>query len=103
MQMLAKLCSGLHKPDDQTVLPPPEAAVFVAPLPLRALPGIGGRLVPLPLRALPGTGGFKNGSWLGGSRWCFTGAGWLGSVHSRSATWLRLGHVRAEVCGTCWW
>ncbi len=39
--MLAKLVSGLHKPDDQTVLPPPEAAAFVAPLPPRALPGIG--------------------------------------------------------------
>ena len=34
-------CSGLHKPDDQTVLPPPEAAAFVAPLPVRALPGVG--------------------------------------------------------------
>lgn len=40
-KMLAKLVSGLHKPDDQTVLPPPEAARFVAPLPPRALPGIG--------------------------------------------------------------
>ncbi len=40
---LAKLASGLHKPDDQTVLPPPEAAAFVAPLPPRALPGIGRR------------------------------------------------------------
>ncbi|EFN52390.1 hypothetical protein CHLNCDRAFT_138846 [Chlorella variabilis] len=38
---LAKLCSGLHKPDDQTVLPPPEGAAFVAPLPVRALPGVG--------------------------------------------------------------
>lgn len=36
-------CSGLHKPDDQTVLPPPEAAAFVAPLPVRALPGVGER------------------------------------------------------------
>jgi hypothetical protein len=36
---LAKLVSGLHKPDDQTVMPPPEAAAFVAPLPARALPG----------------------------------------------------------------
>ena len=31
-KMLAKLVSGLHKPDDQTVLPPPVAAAFVAPL-----------------------------------------------------------------------
>lgn len=33
--------SGLHKPDDQTILPPPEAAAFVAPLPVRALTGVG--------------------------------------------------------------
>lgn len=33
--------SGLHKPDDQTVMPPAEAAAFVAPLPVRALPGVG--------------------------------------------------------------
>lgn len=41
-KLLAKLASGLHKPDDQTVLPPPEAAGFVAPLPPRALAGVGG-------------------------------------------------------------
>lgn len=40
-KLLAKLCSGLHKPDDQTVLPPPQADIFVAPLPVRALPGVG--------------------------------------------------------------
>ena len=34
-RMLAKLVSGLHKPDDQTVLLPPAAAAFVAPLPAR--------------------------------------------------------------------
>lgn len=38
-RMLAKLVSGLHKPDDQTVILPPDAAAFVAPLPVRALPG----------------------------------------------------------------
>ena len=38
--MLAKLVSGLHKPDDQTVLLPPDASAFVAPLPIRALPGL---------------------------------------------------------------
>jgi hypothetical protein len=38
----AKLASGLHKPDDQTVLPPSQAAAVVAPLPVRALPGKGG-------------------------------------------------------------
>ncbi len=39
-RMLAKLVSGLHKPDDQTVLLPPDASAFVAPLPIRALPGL---------------------------------------------------------------
>lgn len=43
-RMLAKLCSGLHKPDDQTILPPVEASAFVAPLPLRAIPGVGVKL-----------------------------------------------------------
>ena len=38
-RMLAKLVSGLHKPDDQTVLLPPDVLAFVAPLPVRALPG----------------------------------------------------------------
>jgi nucleotidyltransferase/DNA polymerase involved in DNA repair len=38
-KILAKLASGLHKPNDQTVLPPPVAASFVAPLPVRALSG----------------------------------------------------------------
>ncbi len=38
--MLAKLVSGLHKPDDQTVMLPPDASAFVAPLPIRALPGL---------------------------------------------------------------
>ncbi|KAL4422612.1 hypothetical protein ABPG75_008809 [Micractinium tetrahymenae] len=62
-KMLSKLCSGLHKPDDQTVMPPPEAAAFVAPLPVRALPGVGYKLegeltgmgitTALQLRALP--------------------------------------------------
>ncbi|GLC60262.1 hypothetical protein PLESTB_001592000 [Pleodorina starrii] len=40
-KMLAKLVSGLHKPDDQTVLFPDQAWAFVAPLPVRALPGVG--------------------------------------------------------------
>ena len=40
-KMCAKLASGLHKPDDQTVLPRVETASTVAPLPLRALPGVG--------------------------------------------------------------
>ncbi|CAG9463267.1 unnamed protein product [Pedinophyceae sp. YPF-701] len=42
-RMLAKLASGLHKPDGQTTLPPSEASRFVAELPARALPGVGSR------------------------------------------------------------
>ena len=34
-KMLAKLVSGMHKPDDQTVLLPPDTAQFVAPLLVR--------------------------------------------------------------------
>ena len=40
-KLLAKLISGLHKPDDQTVLPASHAARVVEPLPVRALPGVG--------------------------------------------------------------
>ena len=39
-KLLAKLVSGLHKPDDQTVMLPRPAAAFVAPLPVQALPGV---------------------------------------------------------------
>ena len=38
-KMLAKLVSGLHKPNDQTIMPPPFAAAFLGPLPVRAIPG----------------------------------------------------------------
>jgi len=38
-KMLAKLVSGMHKPDDQTVILPCHAAAFVATLPVRAIPG----------------------------------------------------------------
>ena len=40
-KLFAKLISGLHKPDDQTVLPASHAARVVEPLPVRALPGVG--------------------------------------------------------------
>ncbi|KAK9904793.1 hypothetical protein WJX75_002708 [Coccomyxa subellipsoidea] len=43
-KMLAKLVSGMHKPDDQTVLLPPDAPAFVAPLPARTIPGVGYKL-----------------------------------------------------------
>ena len=40
-KMLSKPISGLHKPDDQTVLLPPHAKQFMAPLPIKAIPGVG--------------------------------------------------------------
>lgn len=43
-RMLAKLISGLHKPDDQTILFPPSALSFLNPLPVRAISGIGVKL-----------------------------------------------------------
>lgn len=57
-KLMAKLVSGLHKPDDQTVLPPPAAAAFVAPLPVRSLPGTPPPTAALRVRtALPGVPG----------------------------------------------
>eukprot|EP00884_Botryococcus_braunii_P008015 jgi/Botrbrau1/17214/Bobra.0620s0004.1 len=43
-RMLAKLISGIHKPDDQTILLPQDAAAFVHNLPVRAFPGVGWKL-----------------------------------------------------------
>lgn len=40
-QIMAKLISGLHKPNDQTILLPEFAKDFLADLPVRAIPGIG--------------------------------------------------------------
>jgi len=42
-KMIAKLVSGVHKPDDQTYVPPGfrARASLVAPLAMRALPGVG--------------------------------------------------------------
>jgi len=40
-KLLAKLASGLHKPDDQTVLPATEALDFIRPLPVCVLRGAG--------------------------------------------------------------
>ena len=42
-KLLAKLAAGLHKPDQQSILPAAEAAPFMCPLPLRAIPGIGSK------------------------------------------------------------
>lgn len=38
-KLLAKLISGLHKPEDQTVMLPQHGASFLGPLPVRAVPG----------------------------------------------------------------
>ena len=38
---LAKLASGLHKPDNQTILPPAAVDGFLARLPVGSLPGCG--------------------------------------------------------------
>ncbi|KAJ1486919.1 hypothetical protein T484DRAFT_1618423, partial [Baffinella frigidus] len=40
-KLLAKLASGLHKPDDQTAMPGDAAAAFLAPLPICSLKGVG--------------------------------------------------------------
>lgn len=40
-KLLAKLASGLHKPNDQTSLPASEAANFIRPLPVAVLRGAG--------------------------------------------------------------
>ncbi len=40
-KLIAKIASGLHKPDGLTVVHGNEAESFLAPLPVRAIPGIG--------------------------------------------------------------
>eukprot|EP00966_Prymnesium_polylepis_P269821 6233108-Prymnesium_polylepis.1 len=43
-KMLAKLAGGLHKPNQQTVLPPSSVRALVDPLPIDRLRGFGGKL-----------------------------------------------------------
>jgi len=43
-KLLAKLCSGLHKPSKQTVLPEAAVPALLAPLPLAKLRSLGGKL-----------------------------------------------------------
>ena len=52
-KLLAKLASGLHKPDAQTALPAAQAAAFLAPLPVATLRGVGARLGSSLLRPHP--------------------------------------------------
>jgi DNA polymerase IV (DinB-like DNA polymerase) len=40
-KLIAKIASGMHKPDGFTVVRSEEAESFLAPLPVRAIPGIG--------------------------------------------------------------
>jgi DNA polymerase IV (DinB-like DNA polymerase) len=40
-KLIAKIASGMHKPDGLTVVREDEAESFLAPLPVRAIPGIG--------------------------------------------------------------
>lgn len=40
-KLIAKIASGIHKPDGLTVVPPDEVQTFLAPLPIRSIPGIG--------------------------------------------------------------
>ena len=40
-KLIAKIASGFHKPDGFTVVTEAEAEAFLAPLPVRAIPGIG--------------------------------------------------------------
>ena len=43
-KLLAKLCGGLHKPNQQTVLPPSSVQALLDPLPVDRLRGFGGKL-----------------------------------------------------------
>lgn len=43
-KMMAKLCGGLHKPNQQTVLPPSAVLTLLDPLPVDRLRGFGGKL-----------------------------------------------------------
>lgn len=58
-KMMAKLCGGLHKPDQQTVLPASAVLTLLDPLPVDRLRGFGGKLGELlrggrPDQGLPG-------------------------------------------------
>lgn len=81
-RLLAKLCSGLHKPAQQTVVPAASVAALLDPLPLSKLRGLGGQfgkqvaaelgietvgqLSAVTLNRLESTFGEKDGRWLFG-------------------------------------
>ena len=55
-KLLAKLCGGLHKPDQQTILPPSAAAALLEALDVDRLRGFGGKLGDLLRRGRPELG-----------------------------------------------
>ncbi len=79
-RLLAKLCSGLHKPSQQTVVPAFSVPALLSPLPLNKLRGLGGQfgrqvavdlnietvgqLAAVPLNKLENVFGEKDGLWL---------------------------------------
>jgi DNA polymerase eta len=79
-RLLAKLCSGLHKPAQQTVLPASSVSALLSPLHLKILKGLGGQfgkqvasdlkietvgeLAAFPLNKLENVFGEKDGRWL---------------------------------------
>jgi DNA polymerase eta len=81
-RLLAKLCSGLHKPSQQTVVPASSVSALLSPLPLNKVRGLGGQfgrqvatdlnietvgqLAAIPLNKLETVFGEKDGRWLFG-------------------------------------
>ncbi|KAL4860199.1 DNA polymerase eta [Chlorella vulgaris] len=79
-KLMAKLCSGLHKPAQQTVLPASAVPVLLGPLPLARVKGLGGKfgvqvmselgistvgeLAAVPLPRLEAAFGDKDSQWL---------------------------------------
>lgn len=61
-KLLAKLCGGLHKPNQQTVLPRSATHALLDPLPVDRLRGFGGKLGELLRNGRPdlGLGGFES-------------------------------------------
>ena len=55
-KLLAKLCGGLHKPNQQTVLPPSAVHALLDPLPVDRLRGFGGKLGELLRQGRPDLG-----------------------------------------------
>ena len=63
-KLLAKLCGGLHKPNQQTVLPPSSVRALLDPLPVDRLRGFGGKLGELLRSGRPDLDKFENATCL---------------------------------------